>query len=198
MRRGLPIRGLMMLALAAFLLLPVSGALAGDGPADRVVWEKRLDTLDAKDAAAAYKLALQLESKGHDDLASKAYEIVIGIEPDHLAARRALGYEKINERWHTGDDLLRAIGYQRNMVALSFIIESSFVTLLGIGSGVAMAIWLSYFLLTSNEFPVVDYVVPWGQIAFISGLAFFASLVMTYIPSRQAASVPIAEALRYE
>ena len=94
--------------------------------------------------------------------------------------------------------MLRAIGYQRNMVALSFIIESSFVTLLGIGSGVAMAIWLSYFLLTSNEFPVVDYVVPWGQIAFISGLAFFASLVMTYIPSRQAAGVPIAEALRYE
>ena len=97
------------LALAAFLLLPVSGAMAGDE--DRTAWEKRLDALDAEDAASAFKLALQLEAKGHDDLASKAYEIVIGIEPNHIAARRALGYEKINERWHTGDGLMRAKGF---------------------------------------------------------------------------------------
>ncbi len=114
-----------------------------------------------------------------------------------IAAVGVIAFRTVVER-RQQIGMLRAIGYQRNMVALSFIIESSFVTLLGIGSGVAMAIWLSYFLLTSNEFPVVDYVVPWGQIAFISGLAFFASLVMTYIPSRQAAGVPIAEALRYE
>ena len=114
-----------------------------------------------------------------------------------IAAVGVIAFRTVVER-RQQIGMLRAIGYQRNMVALSFMIESSFVTLLGIGSGVAMAIWLSYFLLTSNEFPIVDYVVPWGQIAFIGGLTFLASLVMTYIPSRQAASVPIAEALRYE
>ncbi len=114
-----------------------------------------------------------------------------------IAAVGVIAFRTVVER-RQQIGMLRAIGYQRSTVALSFIIESSFVTLLGIGSGVALAIWLSYFLLTSDEFPVVDYVVPWRQIGFISGLAFLASLVMTYIPSRQAASVPIAEALRYE
>ncbi|MCH7580337.1 MAG: FtsX-like permease family protein [Chloroflexi bacterium] len=114
-----------------------------------------------------------------------------------IAAVGVIAFRTVVER-RQQIGMLRAIGYQRSTVALSFIIESSFVTLLGIGSGVALAIWLSYFLLTSDEFPVVDYVVPWRQIAFISGLAFLASLVMTYIPSRQAAGVPIAEALRYE
>ena len=71
---------------------------------------------------------------------------------------------------------------------------------LGIASGIVLAVWLSYFLVTSDEFPTSDssYAVPWSQIALISAFAFVASLVMTIIPSRQAAGVPIAEALRYE
>jgi ABC-type lipoprotein release transport system permease subunit len=40
--------------------------------------------------------------------------------------------------------------------------------------------------------------VPWIQIIVISGLAFGFALLMTLIPSRQAARIPIAEALRYE
>lgn len=95
--------------------------------------------------------------------------------------------------------MLRAIGYKRSTVALSFLLEASFVTLLGIVAGVGLAIWLSYFLVTSDEFPSgVSYTIPWFRIVVISGFAFGASLLMTYIPARQAASVPIAEALRYE
>jgi putative ABC transport system permease protein len=96
--------------------------------------------------------------------------------------------------------MLRAIGYKRSTVALSFILESSFVTLLGIASGVGLAIWLSFFLITSDEFPTSDagYVIPWLRILVMSGLTFVASLGMTFIPAYQAASVPIAEALRYE
>lgn len=96
--------------------------------------------------------------------------------------------------------MLRAIGYTRGTVALSFLLESTFVAALGILSGIGLAIWLSYFLITSDEFPTSDssYAVPWFQILLISAFAFFASLLMTIVPSRQAASVPIAEALRYE
>ncbi len=95
--------------------------------------------------------------------------------------------------------MLRALGYKRSTVALSFLLESSFVTLLGIASGVGLAIWLSYFLVTSDEFPAdATYAIPWFRVLIISGFAFLATLVMTFIPSRQAASVPIAEALRYE
>ncbi|MCH8064961.1 MAG: FtsX-like permease family protein [Chloroflexi bacterium] len=116
-----------------------------------------------------------------------------------IAAVGVIAFRTVVER-RQQIGMLRALGYKRSTVALSFMMESSFVTLLGIGSGVGLAIWLSYFLLTSDEFPTSDagYAIPWLQIGIFSGLTFLASLVMTYIPSRQAASVPIADALRYE
>src|SRR3990172_7446347 len=115
-----------------------------------------------------------------------------------IAAVGVISFRSVEGRQQIG--MLRAIGYTRGTVALSFLLESTFVAVLGIASGIALAVWLSYFLVTSHEFPTShsSYAVPWFQIAFISGFAFFASLVMTIIPSRQAAGVPIAEALRYE
>ncbi|MDJ0972901.1 MAG: HEAT repeat domain-containing protein [Planctomycetota bacterium] len=109
-------RQLSFLLGLALTLLAVAPALAGDeGDADRAAWERRLADLDAQtkdvDAKAAYTLALQLEAKGHKDLAAKAYEIVIGVQPDHPAARRALGYEQVDGTWHRGDDLFRAKGF---------------------------------------------------------------------------------------
>jgi putative ABC transport system permease protein len=96
--------------------------------------------------------------------------------------------------------MLRAIGYKRSTVALSFLLESSFITLLAVFSGVGLALWLSYFLVTSDDFHASPegFVIPWGPILVISLFTYVASLVMTLIPSRRAASVPIAEALRYE
>ena len=118
-----------------------------------------------------------------------------------IAAVGVIAFRTVVER-RQQIGMLRAIGYKRSTVALSFILESSFVTLLGIASGVGLAIWLSFFLVTSDEFPTSDagfsFVIPWFRILVMSGLTFVASLIMTFIPARQAASVPIAEALRYE
>ncbi|MCH6556145.1 MAG: ABC transporter permease, partial [Chloroflexi bacterium] len=116
-----------------------------------------------------------------------------------IAAVGVIAFRSVVER-RQQIGMLRAIGYTRGTVALSFILESTFVAALGVLSGVGLAIWLSYFLITSDEFPTSDsaYAIPWFQIALISAFAFFASLLMTIVPSRQAASVPIAEALRYE
>jgi putative ABC transport system permease protein len=96
--------------------------------------------------------------------------------------------------------MLRAIGYKRSTVALSFLLESSFVTLLAIFSAIGLAIWLSYFLITSDDFQTQNagYHVPWVQIALFAVFTYVASLLMTLIPARQAASIPTAEALRYE
>ena len=115
------VRSLFVGSLAVFALGLTSTTLqprtagAGDD-ADRdttalVALERRFKTLDREDAAAAFKLALDLESAGAKELASKAYEIVIGIEPDHRAARRALGYEQLAGRWLHGDALQRAKGF---------------------------------------------------------------------------------------
>ncbi len=121
--------------------------------------------------------------------------LVVGIAAVGVIAFRTV----VERRQQIG--MLRAIGYTRGMVALSFLIESSFVTLLGIASGLGLAILLSYFLVTSDEFAatgIKSFYVPWLELTFICLFAYLASLVMTFIPSRQAASIPIAEALRYE
>jgi putative ABC transport system permease protein len=97
--------------------------------------------------------------------------------------------------------MLRAIGYTRGQVALSFLMESSFVTLMGILSGLGLAILLSYFLMTSDEMTATGFsgfYIPWLEIVAVCAFAYAASLLMTFVPSRQASSIPIAEALRYE
>jgi putative ABC transport system permease protein len=116
-----------------------------------------------------------------------------------IAAVGVIAFRTVVERrQHIG--MLRAIGYKRSTVALSFILESSFVTLLAIFSAVGLAIWLSYFLITSDDFQTQNagYYVPWFQIALFAVFTYLASLLMTLIPARQAASIPTAEALRYE
>jgi putative ABC transport system permease protein len=116
-----------------------------------------------------------------------------------IAAVGVIAFRTVVER-RQQIGMLRAIGYSRSAIALSFVMESSFITLLGIGTGISLAIALAAQLVTSDEFVAggVDFFVPWRQLLLIGGFAFVASLLMTIIPSRQASSIPVAEALRYE
>jgi putative ABC transport system permease protein len=96
--------------------------------------------------------------------------------------------------------MLRALGYTRGMVGLTFLIESAFIAFMGVLSGIVFAVILARQLIT-DEFENqggASFTVPWEQLLLIGGLAFGFALPMTLIPSRQAASIPIAEALRYE
>jgi putative ABC transport system permease protein len=120
--------------------------------------------------------------------------LVVGIAAIGVIAFRTV----VERRQQIG--MLRAIGYKRSQVALSFLMESSFVTVLGVLSGMGLGLWLAYFLVTSSDFPSQNatFHVPWLQLIIFAVLTFVASLAMTWIPARQAASVPTAEALRYE
>jgi len=120
--------------------------------------------------------------------------LVVGVAGIGVIAFRTV----VERRQQIG--MLRAIGYKKSMVSLSFMMESSFVTVLGVLSGTGLGLWLAYFLVTSDDFPGDggNFYIPWLQIAVIGGVTIFASVMMTIIPSRQAASVPTAEALRYE
>jgi putative ABC transport system permease protein len=121
--------------------------------------------------------------------------LVVGVAAVGVIAFRTV----VERRQQIG--MLRAIGYTRGAVALSFLMESSFVTLMGILSGVGLAILLSYFIMTSDEVTATGlkgFYIPWLEIVLVCAFAYAASLVMTLIPSRQASSIPIAEALRYE
>jgi len=122
--------------------------------------------------------------------------LVVGIAALAVVASRAV----VERRQQIG--MLRAIGYQRGMVALSFLFESGFIALSGILIGLTLGLSLAWVLFTQGEIGTesegATFVVPWLNLAIICAIAFGASMLMTYLPARAASRVPIAEALRYE
>jgi putative ABC transport system permease protein len=96
--------------------------------------------------------------------------------------------------------MLRAIGYQPGMIALSFVLESSFIALVGIGIGTAAGVILGRTML-GEFFDLVNpgaFVLPWLEILGILILAYVFSLLTTILPAIQASRIYPAEALRYE
>lgn len=120
--------------------------------------------------------------------------LVVGIAALGVISTRAV----VERRHEIG--VLRAIGYKRNTVQISFLLESSIVALLGILIGVALALLLSYNLIDylQGEIEGLEFQIPWVQTLIIAGVAYGASLLMTFLPARQASKVYPAEALRYE
>ena len=122
--------------------------------------------------------------------------LIVGIAALGVIAFRAV----VERRQQIG--MLRAIGYQRSMVALSFIFESGFVALSGIVMGAVMGVSLSWVLFTSGGIGDAsesgNFIVPWLQLIVICGIAFGASMIMTWFPAQSASRVAVAEALRYE
>jgi putative ABC transport system permease protein len=117
-----------------------------------------------------------------------------------IAALGVIAFRSVVER-RQQIGMLRAIGYRRGTVALSFILESSFIASMGILSGVVGAAILSYNLVTSEYFSGAEgltFAMPWAEVIAFIAIAFGFALLMTWWPSRGAARVPIAEALRYE
>jgi len=120
--------------------------------------------------------------------------LLVGIAALGVIAARSV----VERRQQIG--MLRALGFQRGQVRLAFLIESSFVALLGIGLGVALGAALSVGIVDSfaEQISGIRYTVPWGTLGVIVGLAYVASLLTTFLPGRQASKVYPAEALRYE
>jgi putative ABC transport system permease protein len=120
--------------------------------------------------------------------------LVVGIAALGVIAARSV----VERRREIG--MVRAIGFQRIMVQTSFLLESSFVALLGIGIGVALGMGLSVQILDEMRaaFPSIQYQVPVANVVIVVLIAYFASLLTTFIPSVQASRIYPAEALRYE
>jgi putative ABC transport system permease protein len=97
--------------------------------------------------------------------------------------------------------VLRAIGYQPRMVALSFLLESSFIALVGIGIGTATGVILGHNIIGELYTTVTQgasFATPWRQIGLILLIAYGFSLLTTILPAIQASRVYPAEALRYD
>ncbi len=119
-----------------------------------------------------------------------------------IAALGVIAFRSVVER-RQQIGMLRALGYQRGTVALTFLLESSFVALMGILSGVVGAAILARNLFNSDAITTTsrsgfNFFIPWGEVIVFVGIAYLCALLMTWWPSRGAARVPVAEALRYE
>jgi putative ABC transport system permease protein len=117
-----------------------------------------------------------------------------------IAAIGVIGFRSVVERQQQ-IGMLRAIGYQRGTIALSFVLESSFVAVMGIVAGVAGGAILSRNLLNSDRFTSgtkIAFSIPWLDVIVFVVVAYLFALLMTYWPSRSASRVAVAEALRYE
>jgi putative ABC transport system permease protein len=117
-----------------------------------------------------------------------------------VAALGVIAFRSVTER-RQQIGMLRAIGYQAGSISLTFVLESGFIALMGILSGVVGGMIIARNLFTSGQFGgggAIQFTIPWAEVLIVVGLAFAVSMFMTWWPARQASRVPVADALRYE
>jgi putative ABC transport system permease protein len=98
--------------------------------------------------------------------------------------------------------MMRALGFQKSLVAQAFVFESAIVVVLGVASGAILGLIVAWQLMNSEAFTEGadggSFVVPYLEIGVTLAAAIIAALVMAWLPARQASQVLPAEALRYE
>ena len=94
--------------------------------------------------------------------------------------------------------MMRAVGFKKRMVLSSFLIETSFISILGIVIGTLLGIFTGY-IIWRDEFKEqgFDFLINWQPIVVVFLIAFFVTLLCIIPASRKASKVPPAEALRY-
>ena len=119
--------------------------------------------------------------------------LLVGIAALGVVSLRAV----VERRQQIG--VLKAIGYRRSMILASYLIESSFISLLGILLGIGLGTVLSLNIVDqiAEEVPGLTFTVAWAELGVIVALAYVFSLLTTIVPARQAAGIYPAEALRY-
>ena len=122
-----------------------------------------------------------------------ALGLLVGVAALGVISTRAV----VERRQRIG--VSRAIGYQRGMVGMSFLLESSFIALLGILVGTALGLISSWNFVEfiNKDLPTIEWQVPWLQLVLIIVAAYVVSLITTIAPARQASNIYPAEALRY-
>jgi putative ABC transport system permease protein len=113
-----------------------------------------------------------------------------------VAAVGVIAFRSVVER-RQQIGVLRALGYQPGMVSLSFLIETGFVVGMGVLSGTALGLVLARNMFTADD-TSDGFMIPWPVILTVVVATIAIALVMTWLPSRQAARIAPAEALRYE
>ena len=122
--------------------------------------------------------------------------LIVGIAALGVISARAV----VERRQQIG--ILRALGFQRRMIQLSFLIESSFIALTAIVVGTFLALIVSVNVIddasSQSSWADIGITVPWVNLAISFGTVYLAALLATLAPAIRASRVYPAEALRYE
>jgi putative ABC transport system permease protein len=98
--------------------------------------------------------------------------------------------------------VLRAIGFRRRMVQLSFLLESSFIALTAIVIGTLLGLAVGYNVISDSRrapsWQNMGFSVPWLTLAVIVLAVYAIAMATTFAPARRASRVYPAEALRYQ
>jgi putative ABC transport system permease protein len=153
------------------------------------------DGLDLTEAQAEYNKGMAL-SIGLNNLleAFMALGLVVGVAALGVVATRSV----VERRQQIG--MVRAIGFSRGLVQLTFLLESSIITVLGTAIGSVLGLLLGRQIVTffAKSDPTLTLSVPWAEIGLIMLGVYLASLLTTFLPAWQASRVHPAEARRYE
>jgi len=77
----------------------------------RTLYAERAKNAAASDVATQFLLARWCKRHGLADEMTRHLQKVVALDPDHAAARQALGYEKVGTKWVAGVGVLEAKGF---------------------------------------------------------------------------------------
>jgi putative ABC transport system permease protein len=122
--------------------------------------------------------------------------LVVGVAALGVISARAV----VERKQQIG--ILRAIGFRRRMIQLSFLLESSFIALTAIVVGTLFGLIVSKTVISDVSsqaaYQAVTLHVPWVNLAIIFGAVYLVALLTTLAPAVRASRIYPAEALRYE
>jgi putative ABC transport system permease protein len=122
--------------------------------------------------------------------------LVVGVAALGVISARAV----VERRQQIG--ILRAIGFRRGMIQLSFLLESTFIAVTAIVAGTAFGFIVSHNVIADvTNTPMYEGVrmtIPWLNLTLIFVVVYVVALATTYLPARRASRIYPAEALRYE
>ncbi len=92
--------------------------------------------------------------------------------------------------------MIRALGFTRSMVLVSFLLENSFVSVVGILIGSLLAVNLGYTFANSGA--SIAFAPPYGTVVEIVAVVYLFSMVGSVATALAASRTAPAEALHYQ
>jgi putative ABC transport system permease protein len=125
-----------------------------------------------------------------------ALGLLVGVTALGVISARAV----VERRQQIG--VLRAIGFRKRMVQLSFLLEASFIALTAIVVGTGLGIAVAYNVVDEYarqpSMENLSLAVPWATLAVVFLAVYVVAMATTLLPARRASRIYPAEALRYQ